>query len=121
MAFIIQTLDKKKTPWSESVSELYRPSDRRLSAKWLPTFADRGRRSAGDRLVWCCPYVVDHVVAHLSLHSCDTREVRELGEDAVNCCSRTDEFDAGGPRAGGLGRCWQWRDAVQQAVVSAVN
>jgi hypothetical protein len=33
---------KKKTPWSESASELYRPSDRRLSAKWLPTFADRG-------------------------------------------------------------------------------
>jgi hypothetical protein len=24
---------KKKTPWSESTSELYRPSDRRLSAK----------------------------------------------------------------------------------------
>jgi hypothetical protein len=33
---------KKKTPWSESASELYRPSDRRLSAKRLPTFADRG-------------------------------------------------------------------------------
>jgi hypothetical protein len=33
---------KKKTPWSESASELYRPSDRRLSAKLLPTFADRG-------------------------------------------------------------------------------
>jgi hypothetical protein len=33
---------KKKTPLSESASELYRPSDRRLSAKWLPTFADRG-------------------------------------------------------------------------------
>jgi hypothetical protein len=33
---------KKKTPWSESASELYRPSDRPLSAKWLPTFADRG-------------------------------------------------------------------------------
>jgi hypothetical protein len=32
----------KKTPWSESASELYRLSDRRLSAKWLPTFADRG-------------------------------------------------------------------------------
>jgi hypothetical protein len=32
----------KQTPWSESASELYRPSDRRLSAKWLPTFADRG-------------------------------------------------------------------------------
>jgi hypothetical protein len=33
---------KKKTPWSESTSELYRPSDRRLSAKWLPTFPDGG-------------------------------------------------------------------------------
>jgi hypothetical protein len=32
----------KQTPWSGSVSELYRQSDRRLSAKWLPTFADRG-------------------------------------------------------------------------------
>jgi hypothetical protein len=32
----------KQTPWSESASELYRPSDRRLSAKWLPTCADRG-------------------------------------------------------------------------------
>jgi hypothetical protein len=30
-----------KNPWSESASELYRPSDRRLSAKWLPTCADR--------------------------------------------------------------------------------
>jgi hypothetical protein len=29
---------KKQTPWSESASELYRPSDRRLSSKWLPTF-----------------------------------------------------------------------------------
>jgi hypothetical protein len=33
---------KVKTPWPESASELYRPSDRRLSAKRLPTFADRG-------------------------------------------------------------------------------
>jgi hypothetical protein len=33
---------KKKTPWCESASEIYRPSDRRLSAKSLPTFADRG-------------------------------------------------------------------------------
>jgi hypothetical protein len=31
-----------KTPWSESASELYRPSGRRLSAKLVPTFADRG-------------------------------------------------------------------------------
>jgi hypothetical protein len=35
-------LKKKKTPWSESARELYRPGDRRLSAKWLATFADRG-------------------------------------------------------------------------------
>jgi hypothetical protein len=36
------------TPWSESASELYRPSDRRLLAKWLPTFCGlrvpRGQR-----------------------------------------------------------------------------
>jgi hypothetical protein len=39
------TLNKtnnKQTPWPESASELYRPSDRRFSAKWLPTFADKG-------------------------------------------------------------------------------
>jgi hypothetical protein len=35
------SISDKKTPWSESASELYRPSDRHLSAKWLPTFADR--------------------------------------------------------------------------------
>jgi hypothetical protein len=33
---------QKQTPWSESARELYRPSDRRFSAKWLPTFAERG-------------------------------------------------------------------------------
>jgi hypothetical protein len=33
---------KKKTPWSESASKLYRPSDRSFSAKWLPTFVDKG-------------------------------------------------------------------------------
>jgi hypothetical protein len=32
----------KQTPWSESASELYQPSDRRFSAKWLPTFAEKG-------------------------------------------------------------------------------
>jgi hypothetical protein len=29
------------TPWPESASELYRPSDRRLSTKLVPTFAHR--------------------------------------------------------------------------------
>jgi hypothetical protein len=33
---------KKKTQWPKSSSELYRPSDRRLSAQLVPTFADRG-------------------------------------------------------------------------------
>jgi hypothetical protein len=28
----------KKTPWLQSASELYRPSDRRLSTKLMPTF-----------------------------------------------------------------------------------
>jgi hypothetical protein len=32
----------KQTPWSQSASELHRPSDRHLSKKWMPTFADRG-------------------------------------------------------------------------------
>jgi hypothetical protein len=40
-------LHEKKTPWFESASGLYRPSDRRLSAKWLPTFADRGCHVVG--------------------------------------------------------------------------
>jgi hypothetical protein len=34
--------NKKQTPWSESPSELYRPSDRRLPAKLVPTFAEGG-------------------------------------------------------------------------------
>jgi hypothetical protein len=33
---------EKKIPWPESASELYRPNDRRLSAKLVSTFADRG-------------------------------------------------------------------------------
>jgi hypothetical protein len=43
---------KEKTPGPESVSELYRPSDRRLSAKLVLTFADRrvprGRRDGSQ-------------------------------------------------------------------------
>jgi hypothetical protein len=36
MLFILQT------PWPESACELYKPSDRRLSAKLVPTFVDKG-------------------------------------------------------------------------------
>jgi CBS-domain-containing membrane protein len=39
---MIITTKQKQTPWSESASELYRPSDRRFSAKLLTTFADKG-------------------------------------------------------------------------------
>jgi hypothetical protein len=39
---IIHSATDKKTPWPESVRELYRPSYRRLSAKLLSTFQDRG-------------------------------------------------------------------------------
>jgi hypothetical protein len=31
----------KRTAWSESAREVYRPSENRLSVKLLPTFADR--------------------------------------------------------------------------------
>jgi hypothetical protein len=37
-----KTKKKKKTPWSESASELHRLSDLRLSTKLVTTFADRG-------------------------------------------------------------------------------
>jgi hypothetical protein len=36
--FFSLLLKQKKNPWSESAIELYRPSDCRLSAKWLSTF-----------------------------------------------------------------------------------
>jgi hypothetical protein len=39
---LLSRINTSKTPWSESASELYRPSDSSLLAKWLPTFADRG-------------------------------------------------------------------------------
>jgi hypothetical protein len=33
----------KQTPWPKPTSELYRPSDRSLSEKVVPTSTDRGR------------------------------------------------------------------------------
>jgi hypothetical protein len=35
----------KQTQWPESASELYRPSDRLLSAKLAPTFGSAGNRT----------------------------------------------------------------------------
>jgi hypothetical protein len=42
LSSVILGEDKKQTPWPESASELYRPSDRRLSVNLVSTFADRG-------------------------------------------------------------------------------
>jgi hypothetical protein len=39
----------KQTMWPESASELYRPSDRRLSAKLVPTLADNREVSRSQR------------------------------------------------------------------------
>jgi hypothetical protein len=41
LSLLVVVLFLTLTPWPESASELYRPSDRRLSAKLVPTFADR--------------------------------------------------------------------------------
>jgi hypothetical protein len=38
-SWTVVLLYHKKTPWSEPASELYRPSDHRLSEKLVPTFA----------------------------------------------------------------------------------
>jgi hypothetical protein len=43
---ITHTHTLNQTPWPESASELYRPSDSRLSAKLVPTFGDRGCHAA---------------------------------------------------------------------------
>jgi hypothetical protein len=44
---------RKKLPRPESATELYRPSDRRLSAKLVPTFADKGvPRRQRDESLW---------------------------------------------------------------------
>jgi hypothetical protein len=42
----------RKTPWPESASELYQPSDRRLSGKLVPTFADRGLLQESNEKVY---------------------------------------------------------------------
>jgi hypothetical protein len=39
---IVSKIPYLLTPWPYSASELYRASDRRLSAKLVPAFADRG-------------------------------------------------------------------------------
>jgi hypothetical protein len=39
---ITKQKQRKQTPWPESASKRYRSSDRRLLAKLVPTFADRG-------------------------------------------------------------------------------
>jgi hypothetical protein len=42
IAELTKETKEKQTPWTQSASELYRPSDRRMSANLVPTFAGRG-------------------------------------------------------------------------------
>jgi hypothetical protein len=60
------------------------------------------------------------VVVHFLLNSSGASEVWKLGEEGVDRCTATDDFDAGDKKAGGLDRCRQRRDAVKQAVASTV-
>jgi hypothetical protein len=46
--YLPSSLLKEQTPWPESASELYRPSDLRLSAKLVPTFVDIGGQRGGS-------------------------------------------------------------------------
>jgi hypothetical protein len=39
---IVKSIGKTKNQWPKSASEIYQPSDHRLSAKLVPTFVDRG-------------------------------------------------------------------------------
>jgi hypothetical protein len=49
----VLTNENVVTQWPESASELYRPSDRRLSTKLVPTFADRGvSRGSPTAVIW---------------------------------------------------------------------
>jgi hypothetical protein len=47
---------RKQTPWPESESELYRPNNRRLSAKLVPIFADSGCHVVSQRDESLRPY-----------------------------------------------------------------
>jgi hypothetical protein len=73
-------LTKKKTPWPESESELYRPSDRRSSAKLVPTFEGRGAPQFYSR-GW-----VDPVPGPLILRKsgCAVNQTRTSGSVARN-------------------------------------
>jgi hypothetical protein len=47
-------IKKSKIPWPESGSEFYRPSDRLLSEKLVPTFADRGCKVVSVMETYSC-------------------------------------------------------------------
>jgi hypothetical protein len=68
----------------------------------------------------CSPDVVGGVVAHLTLNTSGTNEVRNFGEGGFDVSTATDDFHAGNLRAGGLGRSRRC-DSVLQAVVHTVQ
>jgi hypothetical protein len=47
------TINDIFTPWHESTSELYRPNDRRFSAKLMRTFEDRGCHVVSATDLYC--------------------------------------------------------------------
>jgi hypothetical protein len=51
------------TPWPESASELYRPSDRHLSAKLVPTFSDRECHHKAEKTPFQTHYFSENLVA----------------------------------------------------------
>jgi hypothetical protein len=46
---------------------------------------------------------MDAIIAYFTLDSRGASEVRELGEEGVDCCTATDGLDAGDQRDDGLG------------------
>jgi hypothetical protein len=66
---IILHINNQKNPWPESAGELYLPSDRRLSAKLVPTYVERGRRvdSATDPHGRILGFL-DRIILHINNH-----------------------------------------------------
>jgi CBS-domain-containing membrane protein len=68
--------NNKKIPWPGSANELYQPSDRRLSVKLVPTFADRGYHVVS---------VTDPYGRILGLHDNNVRDnATEAGDDSFS-------------------------------------
>jgi hypothetical protein len=72
-------LKKKKTKWPESASELYHLNDRRLSAKLVPTFADRGCHMGSVMDSYDCILGLSRLEPLLFLSSSSLSVLKRLG------------------------------------------